>query len=190
MTFLFTSLTATVLAQGTIIFDSSNASSWVTLFTPPSPNVTNPTNIPAAGSWTAALLFAPGTTLGQPFGNFIQVATTPGNNGYITGPTVTIPASDGEAAGAAGTFFVEGWLGSYPNLASALAAGDSVVGASVEFTNSMGNPTLSPPGAPASLSGWDGSLIMGMPEPSTTMLVVLGAAAMVLFRRKQRDRTK
>jgi len=180
---------ASALAQGTIIFDSSNGSSWVTLKTGPNPNEVSPTNLPAAGSWTAALLFAPGTTLGQPIGNFTQVSTTLGNAGYITGPTVLIGASTGtgEPGGAPGTFIVEGWTGNFANYAAAAAPGGAAfLGQSVEFVNGVGNPNP-PATAPASMTGWDGGLILvsPVPEPTTIALGGLGAAAMLLFRRRK-----
>ena len=183
--FIMAATTLGSFAQGTIIFDSSNASGWTTLDGPPIPDAISPTNLPAAGSWTAALLFAPGTTLGQPIADFTQVATTLGNNGYISGPTVTIPAADGETHGAAGVFLVEGWTGTFANYAAAVTSGgDVLVGMSVEFVNGVGDPTLSPPGSPAAMTGWDGSLILGVPEPSAIVPVALGIALMVVFRRR------
>jgi len=185
-------MAVSALAQGTIVFDSSQASSWVTLQVGPKPDANTPTNLPAAGSWQAALLFAPGTTLGQPIGNFTQVALVSGagfaNNGYISGGTiVTIGSGLGEAAGAAGTFIVEGWTGNFANYAAAAGAGGaSFLGQSVEFVNGVGNPNP-PPTAPAGMTGWDGSLILvsPVPEPTTIALGGLGAAALLLFRRRK-----
>jgi len=185
---LCAAMAASALAQGTIVFDSSNATSWTTLQVGPTPDAISPTNLPAAGAWTAALLFAPGTTLGQPIGNFIQVGTTLGNNGYISGPTITIPSGDGEAAGASGVFIVEGWQGTFANYAAAAGPGGATfLGQSVEFVNGTGNPTTIPPGTAASLTGWDGSLILvnPVPEPTTIALGGLGAAALLLFRRRK-----
>jgi len=177
------------LAQGTIIFDSSASTGSVT-FGVPKPNASAPTNTPAAGTWTAALLFAPGTTLGQPLGSFTQIATVSGsdaNNGYISGSTIeTIPSGDGESAGAAGTFIVEAWTGSYANYAAALVGtAGTYVGASVEFANNVGNPNP-PPTAAQPMTGWDGNLeLFPIPEPGTLALGGLGAAALLLFRRRK-----
>lgn len=185
-------MAASALAQGTVFFDSSAASSWTTVKTGPSPDANSPTNLPAAGSWTAALLWAPGTTLGQPIGNFTLLGTVSGanaNNGYISGNTVmTATAGMGEAAGANATFIVEGWSGNFANYAAATASGvpGQLAGQSVEFVNAMGNPLLTPPGLPAALTGWDGSLILvQVPEPTTIALGGLGAAALLLFRRRK-----
>jgi len=180
-------MAASALAQGTIIFDSSNASSWTTLQVGPKPDANSPTNLPAAGSWTAALLFAPGTTLGQPIGNFTQVGTSAGNAGYISGPTITVAAGLGEAPGASGVFIVEGWAGNFANYAAAISGNAAFLGQSVEFVNGTGNPTTSPPGTPSAMTGWDGSLILvnPVPEPTTIALGGLGAAALLLFRRRK-----
>ena len=175
--------------QGYVIFDSTILPGWVTLNTPPVPDPVSPTNLPAAGTWTAALLWAPGTTLGQPLGSFIQLATVSGPQdaaqGYISGDTiVNIPASNSngnEPPGASSTFLVQAWLGAYANYSSAVANG-ALRGMSVEFTNSVGNPTTVPPGTPTPLTGWDGNLVM-VPEPSTIVIGVLGAATLLLFRR-------
>jgi len=189
-------MAVSALAQGTIFFDSSSLSSWVTLNgavpTGPVPDNNSPTNLPAGGSWTAALLWAPGTTLGQPIGNFTVLGTVSGanaNNGYISGNTLeTATAGMGESAGASATFIVEGWQGNFANYAAAVAGepAGGHVGMSVEFVNAMGNPNLTPPGLPAAITGWDGNLLLvPVPEPTTIALGGLGAAALLLFRRRK-----
>ena len=161
---------AGVLAQGTVIFESSSTTGTIFVGDPAS-----------AGTYQVALLWAVGTTpVAQ--GSLTQAVVFTGNgNGYFTDPTTITLAAD--PAGAAAIFEVQGWTGNYANYAAAIAGG-AIVSESAEFVNNVGNPTTTPPGTPVQTTGWNGNLII-IPEPSTIALGGLGAAALLLFRRRK-----
>jgi hypothetical protein len=103
---------------------------------------------------------------------------TPGSaaNGYITGFNLVIP---GIAPGATATLRMRGFQGASYD-ASTLAQGQTP-----EFTVSLGGGTIPVPNMDGLGNGaaaiWDINVV---PEPSTIALGVLGAAALLLRRRK------
>ncbi len=130
---------ASALAQGTVVFENAASTGAITI----GPN-TGPSSYAAAGSYTVALLWAPGTALGTAQGSFqTDCDLRSGGNlhrllhGYRhyhdTGTTT---------AGGIGVFEVEGWTGNYANYAAAVAGG-AAVGLSSEFLNGTGNPNPS-----------------------------------------------
>jgi len=80
---------------------------------------------------------------------------------------------------------VEGWLGAYTSYADAIAHGVTAIGMSAEFLNSTGDPTQHPPTPPVNTTGWDGNLILAVPEPGTLALAALSVAGIWMFRRNQ-----
>jgi hypothetical protein len=173
---------ASALAQGTVIFENSlSAAGAVTIGTSTGPYA-------AANSYTVALLWAPGSSLGVAQGNFTQIGlfgqgagTTIGAGLFYDANTITTGA--GTAGGSAAVFEVEGWTGNFTSYAAAVAGG-AAVGLSGEFLNGTGNPTP-PATAPSQTTGWDGNLILVVPEPGTLALGGLGAAALLFFRRRK-----
>jgi hypothetical protein len=94
------------------------------------------------------------------------------------------------AAGGKIEYVLAAWNGTSATLDAAIAVGASV-GQSPLFTGvSTGNPSTTPPGTPSSLTDTftAGSLVLaptGVPEPSTFALAGLGAAAMLILRRRK-----
>ena len=172
---------ASALAQGTVVFESATSTGAITMDSSSGAYA-------AAGTYTVALLWAPGSSLNTAQANFTQVATfgpAGTSTGYITDGAVISVA--GLAGGTVGVFEVQGWTGSYANYAAALAAGAAAKeGQTAAFFNSSGNPN--PPATPpVNTTGWDGNLILvgSVPEPGTLALGGLGAAALLFFRRRK-----
>jgi len=169
---------ASALAQGTVVFENSSSVGNITLNSPSGPYA-------AAGTYTVALLWAPGGHLGTAQSQFIQVATygpAGTSTGFFTDPNVVTIA--GQTPGAVGVFEVQGWLGNYSNYAQAIAAGQSHIGQTAEFLNLTGNPN--PPATPpVNTTGWDGNLVLGDPEPSTIAIAGLGAGLVWYTRRRK-----
>jgi len=181
-------LAAGAFAQGTVVFENSAGSGNIT-FDSSSGAFASP------GQYTIALLWAPGTSV-VPQNSLTQIAvytpTAGGGNGagFFQDPTVvTTPA--GTAGGAQAIFEVVGWTGNFANWAAASAPGGAAkIGQSAEFVNGTGNPGGSPATPAVLLSGtggaWNGNLVIApVPEPTTLALGGLGAAALLLFRRRK-----
>lgn len=184
-------------AQGTVVFENSAGTGNVQEVGGPTPSGAVP-----AGTYDVALLYSSAGTTGVAQSSLTQVAfyavTAGGNNGpgYFYDGTVTTPAT-GTA-----TFEVVGWStgGSqttYTTWASVLAAGGAGLNYwtsspnLVEFTQGQGNPGGTPATPAVALSGgtgsgWNGNLVLTpVPEPTTIALGGIGAAALLLFRRKK-----
>lgn len=116
---------------------------------------------------------------------------TPGN---ITGTTETTPASLG-APGATEQIIVVGWTGNFADFGSAVASGTSLVGWTgsaasggalgwTQVTGTSSSPQVQTLGA----TGFNGLAlgpIVATPEPGTLVLGGLGAASLLLFRRRK-----
>jgi len=106
-------------------------------------------------------------------------------NGFVSGGTVTIPAT-GVTAGNV-TLQMRAWeattAGTAGTYEAALGA-NKKAGISETITVAAGNPLADPPGVPGNLVGLKSFNITGIPEPSTIALGLVGAAALLLRRRK------
>jgi len=102
----------------------------------------------------------------------------PGTITDLSGNFVTIPG-----ALSTGFFRIDAWTGSAADYNSAIAAG-SPHGSSGVFSNPLGNPQAVPPGTPTDFTSMPATILV-VPEPSTFALAGLGAAALLIFRRRK-----
>lgn len=175
---------AGVLAQGTVVFESATATGTITFNSSAGPTV-NANNTIGGTGYQVALLWAAGSSPTVAQGSLTQAIVFTGNfNGYFSdGTTVTIANLNSPTGGGVGVFEVQGWTGNYANYAAAMAGG-AYVGQSAEFVNTVGNPNP-PATAAVDTTGFNGNLILVVPEPSTILLGGLGAATLLLFRRRK-----
>jgi len=173
-------------AQGTIAFDNQNNVNISLGATNSGGVIDKATGLPetadfnlqlfggaSAGSMTliATLLqsdgsAASGTSIGAP-GQWIDT----------TGQSYVVP---GVAATSTGFFQVDAWIGSQSSYASAFAA-NAPTGQSAVFQNGTGGGNVLPP----DLTGMPSFTLGTVPEPTTLALAGLGAASLLLFRRKK-----
>jgi hypothetical protein len=109
-------------------------------------------------------------------GSITPFRGTPGNaaNGYTTGFGISIP---GIAPGAAATLRMRGFLGSSFETAT-------VRGETIDVPVTLGGGTIPVPNMDGLGNGVAAQWVIVVPEPSTIALGVLGAAALLLRRRK------
>jgi hypothetical protein len=173
-------------AQGTINF-GNNASTAV-MYT--DAVTTTPTAVPANGGFVG-LIYANAGTAGTFTGGSLATWLTANPGwalldytkainlaGRFTSATVTLPTANPV------DMIVIGWKGTATSFDAALAAGDPT-GASVKFTidpEAIGSTTPSPSIVTA---GFAGMTLTSVPEPSTFALAGLGAAALLIFRRRK-----
>lgn len=95
--------------------------------------------------------------------------------GRFLGGTVTLPTM---FPGARVEAIVAAWRGNYFSFDAAMAAG-GLVGMSEPFSVATGNPTITPPGLPASITGPNGfkGLDLAVPEPTGVRLVLIALLA-------------
>jgi len=173
-------LSASVFGQGTILFQDATIAN----------KVYNGAS-PASGTFTVELFGgAAGMTQAQlEAGSPLVVFTsTTGSGIFYDGTAITIPgATAGTGTGDTvnnATLDIVGWTGNYANYAAAVLAGANVgdTGAFQNHTGGGGTPAA----APANMTGWVGNLTLTpVPEPTTLALGGLGAAALLLFRRRK-----
>lgn len=143
----------------------------------------------ASGAYTIGLLAGPSAGSLAAVGNtttFIGAAP-----GYFNGGTVAIGTV---IPGNQAFFTVAVWLSSFANLAAAQASGQPnswgeagynyISGTLTPFTVTTGG-VGSPATPPATLSSLTAFNLVGVPEPSTFALAGLGAAALLIFRRRR-----
>lgn len=114
---------------------------------------------------------------------FITNPTTQQGTGYFTGGERTIP---GITPGGAAVVQVRAWFGgaggTVQTWQDALTAGVNYGMSPTLSLSATGNPTSQPPGTPVNLVGLQGFTLV--PEPSTYLLLALGAGALLLRRRR------
>lgn len=77
------------------------------------------------------------------------------------------------------TFVVQAWIGNFADYASASTKGTST------FLQRVVDPSGSPPPTAPSLTGLASVTLSSVPEPGTFALAGLGAAALLIFRRRK-----
>jgi hypothetical protein len=107
--------------------------------------------------------------------------------GIFLDPTFSTYNVPGVASGAPAVLQIRPWVGNAPSYTNASLANQFWgPGTGPANTFTFINPTGgggTPPGPPKSLDGMPGMHLF-IPEPSTTALTILGAVAMVIFRRR------
>jgi hypothetical protein len=161
------------LGQGQVTM-ANNASSLITYLGSPV----------AIGSSFFQLTYS--STTGLPDGTLTPIGSVAGTSTVIAGRIAnTTTAANSLTPGASYTFQILGWQGaSYTTYAQAAAAG-APVGFSTQFLSAT-SANASPPPTAVSLAGlYAGFALVPIPEPATMALAGLGAAALLIFRRRK-----
>lgn len=180
-------------AQGTVGF-ANNASTLVKQVT--SVSDSTPINAPATTTRVEFLWAVDGTTEISAFSavnGVSPLALGPVAGRFSTPTAITVP---GIAAGGIVSAVVRGWTGGFASYNEALTAAQanaaaSFLGYSGIFRVDTGDPTAIPAGTPGNIvtsisgQGFAGVTLVAIPEPSTFALAGLGAAAMLIFRRRK-----
>ncbi len=177
-TFALACAEATALAQGTINFQSANANAYVAYTY----------GTPVGAGFKAALYGGPAGALE---GGLIQLGdtapVTAGTGFIVGGGTRTNPTV---AGGATGSFQVRVWNGTATTWDAALVGigGTTAAGKTAVFGNPTGDPTATPPGVPAFLTGWNTPLVL-VPEPSAFALFGFSLVMLCSLGRRKPKRT-
>lgn len=187
--------TAVALAQGTVAIQNTSSTlvqyqtNYIYSYPYPPPELAP---VPVGGGYVE-LLWAPlGTTdlnLFTALGPPIVITPAPGRFG---GAVRTIPAGtgfNGIAPGDTVSAVVRAWTGTAPTWYQALFGGSSLLGWSAIFTVDTGNPLTTPLEPPGSIvsstaNGFAGINLVFIPEPTSMALAGLGAASLLIFRRR------
>jgi len=172
-------LVGSAYAQGTVTFNNS-ATSLVNKWT----SMTDPTPVvmPVGGGHVELLWAATGTTDVTLFSSvsITDFHTAPGR---FSGGAVTVPTA---VAGGGAAFVIRGWTGSSLTWAGINGATDMQGYSSIFSLAATGNPTTVPAGTPVAITPAFTGLTVGVvPEPSSMVLAGLGAASLLMFRRRK-----
>lgn len=188
---------ASAFAQGTVNF-SNNGTTLVKA----GADAASAVAVPAAGGYVQFLWAPSGSTAGAYTGQSLTAwlgANTAWKAidtsikafgpvaGRFLGGTVSVPTA---TAGAPIQAIVAAWTGNFASFDAAVAAGTGQWGLSSAFAVATGNPNTTPAGTPGLITGAGGFTGMTItssiiPEPSTLTLAGLGAAALMIFRRRK-----
>lgn len=163
-------LVASAFSQGTVTM-GNNSSSLITI-----EGVSMP-----VGSVLFQLYAGP---QGADEGSLVAQLPTGGTSTLAPGRMANVNiAVAGVAPGAIGTFQIWAWDSSYATYE--LAAASSYVGKSALFTSATGG-VGEPASLPVALAGqFSGFNLTIVPEPTTLVLAGMGAASLLLFRRRK-----
>lgn len=180
-------------AQGTVVFANTAATTVKIANTPDEPPVN--VGLTADSGAYVQLLWAPlGTTdlnLFLPVATQVtQYTTANGITDFHTVPglffggvaTVNVSTPGGGVA-----LVLRGWTGGFDSYEAALGSQAAFVGYSIIWElASTGNPVGIPPTVPARLNAPAGGFVLHIvPEPTSMALAGLGAAALLIFRRRK-----
>lgn len=196
-----TLVAASAFAQGTVSF-ANNAGSLITYkATVDASAVALPTTL----NGRAHLLYAPEAQVISAWAPAIPLELYMAENNlqYVSGAPATVAPVAGRFSGGTrtatslspggiGNFVVIGWAGteayaSYGDAfnAAMMDATRAWVGVSAPFFIDTGDPTSIPAGSPTVMSSlFSGVTLVPVPEPATFALAGLGAAALLIFRRR------
>lgn len=175
-------------AQGTVSFNNNAAS--IVMVDPGDGSALVPA--PANGGFVQ-LLWAPvGTTdlnLFQPTLNVAGANITENGAARFLAPgrfaagVVTIPSI---SPGGAAALVVRGWLGTAPTWADAVNQGAPTGWSPIFTIPATGDPTALPPGLSVAVNTvFPAGMVIAVPEPTSMALAGLGAAALLIFRRRK-----
>jgi hypothetical protein len=118
---------------------------------------------------------------GSPLANISPLA------GRFSGGTQTSGSDVYGSSDPTGNVFLDAvaWNGNAASFAAALAGGSSYIGYSAVWSQGTGNPNGTPATSAIQTTGFTGLVLTPVPEPTTIALGGLGAAALLLFRRKK-----
>ncbi|MDB6122696.1 MAG: hypothetical protein JWQ71_1689 [Pedosphaera sp.] len=193
-------LSASVFAQGTIKFANGVQNTNTTPATPYNTDLVRTNDLQGHTGLAASTFFhvalywgITGSTEAQ----LVVIAATgtgttsvgglsPALPGRFSGGTALWVTGNGTPPSGDAVFQVRGWSGNFASYEAAYAAGTGYIGVSTMFSAHTGGAG-SPPETPASTLGtaFTGLTISPVPEPSTIALGGLGAAALLLFRRRK-----
>jgi len=201
-------LAVSAFAQGTVVFNNSG-SSLVKQWTSASDSTLM--SVPKAGGSVQLVYAAPGTAYhsllgtvgatGAPLNYNTLAGYLAANTGWTAGKiTPILPIAAGQfnggtvtltgiAAGANASYAVLGWNGASTTLDAAIGAG-AFIGESTPLATATGGAGDPPSTAIALNSTFQGMTLVPtgvgpIPEPSTFALAGLGAAAMLILRRRK-----
>jgi hypothetical protein len=162
-----------------VAFSTIQARGQGTIVVNPVPVTNGVTGMLADSSIVAALYYGP---VGAPGDSLLMLGPASALvNGFAQfGSRTTIPVSPGTSAQVG----VRAWSSGYPSYESAIASGLTSVlaGKSVLLTATLGG-SPSPPPVPGALD-FPGFTVYPVPEPATSGLMLIGFAALTLWRRK------
>jgi hypothetical protein len=187
-TIVIVATAASCFAQGTVGM-ANTATTLVRQYT--SASDPTPINVPA-GQGKVEFLWAPLGTIDiglfQTVSNASPVTITPLAGRFSTATAVTIP---GIPAGGIVMGVLRGWSGAFLSYDAAIQAGLGMAGYSNPFQVDTGDPTAVPAGTPGNIVnsmpglGFAGMTLTPIPEPTTFALAGLGAAALLIVRRRK-----
>jgi len=206
VTLAITALATAAFAQGTVVLQNNNLG-WVQQWT----SSLDPTlkHVPVGQGHVELLGAAAGTALANPLGTLgasgftanyttlasflganpgwsaVGTATTAGVAGLFNGGELPIP---GVAVGAGANYILIGWTGSATTYDSAYQIAGTFFGQSTlatTLTGGSGTPPSTGVNLNATFTGITMAPLSAVPEPSTFALAGLGAAALLIFRRRK-----
>jgi len=134
------------------------------------------------------------TNLGWYLMTSAPITTISPTAGSITSTALTLNTSAG-AANAVEQLEIVAWTGNFSSFAAAMAAGTGLVGwggsllipggGAFGFQFTTGDGVTSTPVVTTGAAAWNGLVLAPVPEPCTMVLGGLGAAALLLFRRRK-----